>query len=99
MALSSMMSPLPTLGSQLPDLLRAPDRTPVRREDAGIPESANEAAQRENDPAAPRTDDSAHLIARRVALGPITYGRRAITADTSAAAPIGLRGVHLDVRG
>jgi hypothetical protein len=49
--------------------------------------------------AARTSDDTARLLARRAALGPLTYGRRMMPVDAPPAAPIGMRGAHLDVRG
>ena len=103
MALSPLTSQLPALAGSLPDLFRRPDAA-ARVVDGGTarPDSAtdgtDDAAQQRARAAGPG-DDVTRLLARRAALGPLTYGRRMVPADAPAAAPSGLRGVHLDVRG
>ena len=103
MALSPLTSQLPGLAGALPDLFRRPDAA-SRGVDAGIarPDTAADAtddAPQQRALAAGPGDDVTRLLARRAALGPLTYGRRMVPADAPAAAPSGLRGVHLDVRG
>jgi hypothetical protein len=101
-AISPLMAQLPAVAGALPDLFRHRDNAPVRGDEpppqAGT--SADAATAEDQRALAARTsDDTTRLLARRAALGPLTYGRRMATADTPAAAPIGMRGAHLDVRG
>lgn len=105
MAMAPLSSQLPTLAGTLPDLFRRPDAAarPVdggaaARTDAATTDAAAGDAQQRAD-AAGISEDLTRLLARRAALGPLTYGRRMVAADAPAAAPSGLRGVHLDVRG
>ena len=105
MAIAPLTAQLPSLAGALPDLFRRNDSTSVRGDDAPSHQSANASA---GDPthgdeqralAARTSDDAARLFARRAALGPLTYGRRMAPSDAPSAAPIGMRGAHLDVRG
>lgn len=103
MALSPLTAQLPTLVGALPDLFRRPDAATGRSTDT-MPTSTGTAADAASDDAprallARTNDETTRLLARRAALGPLTYGRRAVPADAPAAAPVGLRGAHLDVRG
>ncbi|MCC7052689.1 MAG: hypothetical protein IT355_05440 [Gemmatimonadaceae bacterium] len=101
MAISALTTQLPTLAGALPDLFRRPDAGPrgvdgtTARPDGGATDSADGTPAR----TAGTDDDISRMLARRAALGPLTYGRRMAPADAPAAAPAGLRGVHLDVRG
>ena len=103
MALTALTTQLPGV---LPDLFRKPEQTAPRTDDAstGAPHDAGTAAasaqadeQRAHTMRTP--DDTTRILARHAALGPLTYGRSMMPAATPAAAPIGLRGAHLDVRG
>ncbi len=102
MAISALTAQLPALAGALPDLFRRNDSAPIRGDDA--PAAANTAADastpdEQRAMTARASDDTTRMLARRAALGPLTYGRRAMPVDAPAAAPIGMRGVHLDVRG
>jgi hypothetical protein len=101
MALSPLTAQLPATAGALPDLFRRTENAAVRRDDAGGTASGSDAATGDEQRAlaARASDDTARLLARRAALGPITYGRRPVAADAPQSAPIGMRGVHLDVRG
>jgi len=100
MSISSLTAQLPQLPGTMPDLFRRGDPIAIRGEESTPREGAPDASSGD-----PRTllargsDDAALLLARRAALGPLTYGRRSMPADAPAAAPSGMRGVHLDVRG
>ncbi len=105
MAIAPLTAQLPSLAGALPDLFRRNDSTSVRGDDASTNSASNPTA---GDPtsgdehralAARTSDDTAQLFARRAALGPLTYGRRMASSDAPPAAPIGMRGAHLDVRG
>lgn len=101
MAMNALTAQLPGV---LPDLFRKPEQAPSRTDDAAAPSqgntTANGATSEEQRALATRTtDDTARLLARRAALGPLTYGRSMMPAAAPAAAPIGMRGAHLDVRG
>ncbi|HYW49278.1 MAG TPA: hypothetical protein VE861_01660 [Gemmatimonadaceae bacterium] len=100
MSISSLTSGLP---STLPDLFRRTEGAPARGDDAGASGNATDAANPDDQRAlaarSNTTEDTTRLLARRAALGPLTYGRRAVPANAPAAAPIGMRGALLDVRG
>ncbi len=100
MSISSLTSGLP---STLPDLFRRTEAAPARADDATVSGSSTDAAHSDDQRAlsarSGTTEDTTRLLARRAALGPLTYGRRAMPADAPAAAPIGMRGALLDVRG
>lgn len=106
MAMTVLTSQLPGV---LPDLFRKPEQAAPRPDDATpntttTAQQSATAAQAQADDARAQllrtSDDTARLLARRAALGPLTYGRSMPPAATTpAAAPIGLRGAHLDVRG
>lgn len=101
MAMNALTAQLPGV---LPDLFRRPENSPARTDDATATPAGNTAAnatqQDEQRALATRTsDDTSRLLARRAALGPLTYGRSTMPAAAPAAAPIGMRGAHLDVRG
>jgi hypothetical protein len=100
MGLSSIMTQLPSLHTGLADARRAPDAA-GGREDAPVRDrAADDRAPDAQAALVARGDDAAQRLARRAALGPLTYGRHAVAADLPATAPlIGLRGAHLDVRG
>lgn len=103
MSITPLTAQLPSLGGVLPDLFRRNDGATVRGDDTTTASSAGDAMTAGGDDsralAARTSDDTARLLARRAALGPLTYGRRMVSADAPPAAPIGLRGAHLDVRG
>ena len=101
MPISALTAQLPTLAGALPDLFRRNDPTPVHGEDAPHNARAADASTTDDQRAmnARTSDDTTRLLARRAALGPLTYGRRMVPTDRPAAAPMGLRGAHLDVRG
>lgn len=100
MSISSLTSGLP---STLPDLFRRTGSAPARGDDAavagGTADAANSDDQRALAARNDTTEDSTRLLARRAALGPLTYGRRALPANAPGAAPVGMRGALLDVRG
>jgi hypothetical protein len=102
MAIASLTAQLPSLAGALPDLFRRPDSAPVRDDDTATASQtpANDASRGNERRAlmATSADDAARQVARRAALGPLTYGRR-MASDAPPAAPIGMRGAHLDVRG
>jgi hypothetical protein len=102
MPLAPLTAQLPSLTGALPDLFRRPDASVRRDEGTGAPQTAagdpsGADTHRALDARAP--DDATRLLARRAALGPLTYGRRMPASDDSPAVPIGMRGAHLDVRG
>ncbi len=103
MALSPLTAQLPSVVGALPDLFRRPDaadRSPDGATAATAGATADAAADEPpRSMLARTTDDTTRLLARRAALGPLTYGRRALPADAPTAAPVGMRGAHLDVRG
>ncbi|MBC7843027.1 MAG: hypothetical protein H7099_11975 [Gemmatimonadaceae bacterium] len=102
MAVSALTAQLPALAGALPDLFRRNDSAPIRGDESHAAAStASDASTTDEQRAmtARNSDDTTRLLARRAALGPLTYGRRALPVDAPAAAPIGMRGVHLDVRG
>lgn len=101
MALSPLTAQLPNVTGALPDLFRRKDAVAVRGDDAPAQRTATDAATTDEHRAmtARTSDDTTRMLARRAALGPLTYGRRMMTVDAPAAAPIGMRGAHLDVRG
>lgn len=100
MSLSSLTAQLPQLPGTMPDLFRRGDSTAIRGEESKPADTAPDASSGDQRALLARSsDDVALLLARRAALGPLTYGRRSIPADASPAAPSGMRGVHLDVRG
>lgn len=102
MALSALTAQLPSHTGALPDLFQRGDGAPGRTDDASTaPRSTGDSTARDEPRmAASRPgDDTARLLARRAALGPLTYGRSMLAAHTPDSAPIGMRGAHLDVRG
>jgi hypothetical protein len=101
MAIAALTAQLPSLAGALPDLFRRNDGSPVRADDATHAGAKGDPSTGDDQRAmsARTTDDTTRLLARRAALGPLTYGRRTAPADAPAAAPIGMRGAHLDVRG
>ncbi len=103
MALASLTAQLPSLAGALPDLFRRADSAPLRGDEsaAASNSTAGDPSTRDDQRAlaASTSDDTARLFARRAALGPLTYGRRMATSDAPPAAPVGMRGAHLDVRG
>jgi hypothetical protein len=102
MTLSSLSAQLPATAGALPDLFRRTDRMSDRGDDATTSPRAGDdasASDEQRSLATRASDDTTRLLARRVALGPLTYGARMASTDDRTAAPIGMRGVHLDVRG
>ena len=102
MAISALTAQLPSMAGALPDLFRRNDPASIRGDDAQPDTRASADASNTDDRRAMHArsaDDTTRLLARRAALGPLTYGRRMAQADLPAAAPVGLRGAHLDVRG
>ena len=103
MALSPLTAQLPSLAGTLPDLVRRADSLAPRAGDSGAGDSATLRADLDRDdaPAATdhRSDDTARMLARHAALGPLTYARRMVPFDAPASAPVGMRGANLDVRG
>ncbi len=102
MSISSLTAQLPATAGALPDLFRRGDGLTARGDDtptsptAGDPTSARD---EQHSLAARVSDDITRQLARRAALGPLTYGTRMPSSDDRTAAPIGMRGAHLDVRG
>lgn len=98
MSISALTSGLPSV---LPDLFRRTDVAPARTDDGATSGTAADATSADDQRAlmARTNDDTTRMLARRAALGPLTYGRRTIPADAPVAAPIGMRGALLDVRG
>ena len=102
MAISALTAQLPSMAGALPDLFRRNDPASIRGDDAQPDTRASADASNTDDRRAMHArsaDDTTRLLARRAALGPLTYGRRMAQTDLPAAAPVGLRGAHLDVRG
>jgi hypothetical protein len=101
MALSPLTAQLPNVAGALPDLFRRKDAVAVRGDETAAQNTAADAATTDEQRAmtARTSEDTTRMLARRAALGPLTYGRRMMAADAPAAAPIGMRGAHLDVRG
>lgn len=102
MAVSALTAQLPALAGALPDLFRRTDGAPIRGDEshaAGNTASDASTTDERRAMSARTADDTTRMLARRAALGPLTYGRRALPASAPAATPIGMRGVHLDVRG
>jgi hypothetical protein len=102
MAMNALTTQLPGV---LPDLFRRPEQAPARADDTATasPHTNGTATTAQGDEqralAARTADDTSRLLARRAALGPLTYGRSTMSAPLPAAAPVGMRGAHLDVRG
>ncbi len=98
MAINALTAQLP---GALPDLFRRTENVPARSDDSAAAGTATTDAQADDQRAlaARSADDTTRLLARRAALGPLTYGRSMMPAAAPAAAPIGMRGAHLDVRG
>jgi hypothetical protein len=102
-SISSLTATLPSLTGSLPDLFRRGDVPAPRGDDASAPSHADASSvddRRARHPMlAQAHEDTARALARRAALGPLTYGRRSELVDSPAAAPAGMRGAYLDVRG
>lgn len=98
MAINALTAQLP---GALPDLFRRTDGVPARSDSSATAGTATTDMQADDQRAltSRATDDTTGLLARRAALGPLTYGRSMMPAAGPAAAPIGMRGAHLDVRG
>lgn len=100
MSISSLTAQLPQLPGTMPDLFRRGDSIAIRGEESRPTDAASDGSSGDQRALLARgSDDAALLLARRAALGPLTYGRRSMPADAPPAAPSGMRGVHLDVRG
>jgi hypothetical protein len=102
MSLSTLTAQLPATAGALPDLFRRTDRMAERGDDTTPAPRAGDdalAGDEQRALAARASDDTTRLLARRMALGPLTYGARMASTDDRTAAPIGMRGAHLDVRG
>ncbi len=102
MAISALTAQLPSLAGALPDLFRRNDAAVIRGDESQLDARTTDDAGTADDQRAMharRSEDTTRLLARRAALGPLTYGRRMEPAAAPAAAPIGMRGAHLDVRG
>lgn len=101
MGISALTAQLPSLPGTMPDLFRRTEGAPVRGDEAASAGTTADASAQQDQRAmsAPTSDDTTRMLARRAALGPLTYGRRMVPADAPPAAPIGMRGAHLDVRG
>lgn len=98
MAITALTAQLP---GALPDLFRRTDGVSARHDDSAAAGTATADAHPDDHRAlaSRTTDDTTRFLARRAALGPLTYGRSMRSAAVSAAAPTGMRGAHLDVRG
>lgn len=103
MSISSLTATLPSLTGSLPDLFRRDERLSPRADDASVSPQADAASTDERRAQHPMLaqahEDTARVLARRAALGPLTYGRRTELVDSPASAPSGMRGAYLDVRG
>jgi hypothetical protein len=101
MTIAALTAQLPTLAGSLPDLFRRPEASARSVDIAGARPDGTTANgdDRASQRAPGAGDDATRRLARRAALGPLTYGRRMTSTDTPTPAPAGLRGVHLDVRG
>ncbi len=98
MAINALTAQLP---GALPDLFCRTETMPTRTDDGAATGTTTADAQGDESRAhaSRTTDDTTRMLARRAALGPLTYGRSTMPAAAPAAAPIGMRGAHLDVRG
>lgn len=104
MSTAPLTAQLPTVAGALPDLFRRNDPSSLRDEDAKLSPSNDRAtfnarSDEQRALTAGSPDDTDRMLARRAALGPLTYGRRMAPAGAPPVAPIGMRGAHLDVRG
>ncbi len=102
MSISSLTAHLPATAGALPDLFRRNDGLAARGDEATASPGAGDPTFTHDEQRALSTrasDDTTRLLARRAALGPLTYGTRMASSDDRTAAPIGMRGAHLDVRG
>ena len=102
MAISALTAQLPSLAGALPDLFRRGDAGVIRGDEPqSDARTATDSASDDDQRAmhARTADNTSRMLARRAALGPLTYGRRMVPANTPAAVPVGMRGAHLDVRG
>ena len=88
MAISPLTAQLPNVAGALPDLFRRKDAVAVRGDDASVQSNAADAATTDEQGAmsARASDDTTRLLARSAALGPLTYGRRMMTANATAGA-------------
>ncbi len=102
MPISSLTAQLPATAGALPDLFRRNDTLATRSDESTASPGAGDATSTHEERralSAGASDDITRLLARRAALGPLTYGTRMASSDDRTAAPIGMRGAHLDVRG
>ncbi len=102
MVTSALTAQLPALAGALPDLFRRSDSAPIRGDEPQASATASPDASTADDQramTARTSEDATRMLARRAALGPLTYGRSMVPATVPAPAPMGMRGVHLDVRG
>jgi hypothetical protein len=102
MGISALTAQLPSLAGALPDLFRRNDAAVLRGDEPKVDARTTDDAATTDDQRAMQarsSEDTTRLLARRAALGPLTYARRMEPADAPASAPIGMRGAHLDVRG
>ncbi len=102
MSISSLTAQLPATAGALPDLFRRNDGLAARADEpSSSPRAGDQASSPDEQRAfgARSSDETTRLLARRAALGPLTYGARMASSDDRTAAPIGMRGAHLDVRG
>ena len=102
MAISALTAQLPSLAGALPDLFRRNDAAMIRSDEPPVdPRTTDDAGAADDQRAmhARTPEDTTRMLARRAALGPLTYGRRMEPFAAPAAAPFGMRGAHLDVRG
>ena len=101
MSLTPLTAPLPTLAGTLPDLFRRSDNAAEPRASdttASLASSSSRTDEHARTSPLRGDDDSARVLARHRALGPLTYGR-SFSAAAPAAVPLGMRGANLDVRG
>lgn len=101
MAISPLTAQLPSLAGALPDLFRRKDGGMVRSDESQAAGTTADPSLNDEQRAlsARASEDTTRMLARRAALGPLTYGRRPAPTDAPTSAPIGMRGAHLDVRG
>jgi hypothetical protein len=99
MSVSSLAASLPSLAGTLPDLFRRADTPSAFTDSTRAPADAQHGDESRGQASAP-PDDTARQLARRAALGPLTYERRTTSRSAPLAPPpLGMRGAHLDVRG
>jgi hypothetical protein len=102
MSIASLTAQLPATAGALPDLFRRADSLTARGDDTSTSPASGDPTNARDEQralAARVSDDITRQLARRAALGPLTYGARMPSPTDRTAAPIGMRGAHLDVRG